>query len=319
MNDKVSVIMSVYKESKSELKSSIDSIINQTYKNIEFIIVIDNPEEQWRIDFIKEYSDSRIQIIVNKKNIGLPKSLNKALAKCTGQYIARMDADDIAMPKRIEKQVAYLKRTGYDMCGANVTCFIDKESFKDIKFPETPENVKKLLYIKNCVAHPTYLVKKEVYKKLNGYSNIFSCEDYDFLLRAVNNQILIGNVQEILLKYRISPQSISRKNAGKQELIADFLKKYYKKNKAVDVTEEMIANYLESDKFKRNLKSYDRYWGMKNTRSKYKEKKGFMYYLYTLLLIINFRHSIKEVYRKIYEKCIFVNEKREKNDGKKNI
>ncbi len=302
MSKKISVVMSIYKESKGELSSAIESILNQTYDNFEFIIVVDNPEEEWRIDLVKDYKDSRIKLLINKKNIGLPKSLNKALKECTGDYIARMDADDIAMPERLEKQVKYLQSTGYDMCGANVTCFIDGKNFKDIKFPEKAPNVKKLLFVKNCVAHPTYLVKKEVYKKLNGYNNIFSCEDYDFLLRAVNNGVLIGNVPEILLRYRISPQSISRKNAGKQELIADYLRKYYKNNKDSDVTEEMISEYLETRKYKKNLKSYDKYWGMKNTRSKYKENKGLTYYWYTFLLIVNFRHSIKEVYRKVCEK-----------------
>lgn len=318
MKEKISVIMSVYKESKNELKLAIDSILNQTYSNLEFIIIVDNPEEKWRIDFIKSYNDKRINLIVNKKNIGLPASLNKALSKCTGKYIARMDADDISLPNRLEKQINFLNQNNYDMCGSNVTCFIDGDNFKDIQFPQTNNAIKKLLFVKNCVSHPTYLVKKEVYKKLNGYNNIFSCEDYDFLLRATNQNITIGNVQQILLRYRISPNSISRKNAGKQELIADYLKKYYKNNKNTEVTEQMINDYLSSSKYQKNLKSYDKYWSMKNTRSKYKEHKGIIYYWYTFLLIINIRHSIKEIYRKLYEKYIFINEKREKNTNEKN-
>lgn len=302
MSKKISVVMSIYKESKDELSSAIESILNQTYDDFEFIIIVDNPDDEWRIDLVKDYKDSRIKLFINEKNIGLPKSLNKALKQCTGDYIARMDADDIALPERLQKQIEYLEKTGYGICGAYITCFIDGKNFKDVKFPEKAADVKKLLFVKNCVAHPTYLVRKEVYQKLNGYSNIFSCEDYDFLLRAVNCGVLIGNVPEVLLRYRISPNSISRKNAGKQELIADYLRRYYKKNKDSEVTEEMISDYLDSTKYKKNLKSYDRYWGMKNTRSKYKEKKSFTYYWYTFLLIINIRHSIKEIYRKVVEK-----------------
>lgn len=304
MKEKVSVIMSIYKESENELKSSIESILNQTYSNLELIIVVDNPGEKWRIDFLKSYEDSRIKIIINEKNIGLPKSLNKALKNATGEYIARMDADDIALPSRLEKQYSFLKETGYDMCGSNVTCFIDNANFKEIVFPRKTENVKKLLFIKNCVSHPTYFVKKKVYENLNGYNDVFSCEDYDFLLRAIGNDITIGNVQDILLRYRISPQSISRKNAGKQELIAKYLRKYYKKNPLGEVTEKMLKEYLDSNKFKRNLKSYDYYWGMKNTRSKYKENKGIKYYYYTILLVLNIKHSAKEICRKLYENRI---------------
>lgn len=310
MKEKVSVLMSIYKESEIELKSSIESILNQTYSNIEFIIVVDYPDEKWRIDLIQSYNDKRIKLIINEKNQGLPKSLNIALKNATGEYIARMDADDIALANRFEMQYEFLKQTGYDMCGANVTCFIDNDNFKDIVFPRNAENVKKLLFIKNCVSHPTYFAKRNVYEKLKGYNNIFSCEDYDFLLRTISNNISIGNTQEILLRYRISPQSISRKNAGKQELIAIFLRKHYKNNPLVNVTEEMINEYVNSKAFKKKLKSFDYYWGMKNTRSKYKENKGFKYYFYTILLIFNFKHSFKEIYRKVYEKIIFKRELR---------
>lgn len=308
MCEKISVIMSIYKESENELKSSIESILNQSYKNLEFIIIIDNPEEKWRINFLKSYKDERIKIIVNKKNIGLTNSLNKALKKVSGEFVARMDADDISLPNRLEKQYEFLKNTGYDMCGANVACFIDGSDFKNIKFPEKSESVNKLLFVKNCVSHPTFFVKRKIYEDLNGYNNIFACEDYDFLLRAIKKDVKIGNVQEILLRYRISPQSISRKNAGKQELIAKFLRNFYKKNDVNCVTENMIQSYIDSNKFKRKLKSFDYYWGMKNTRSKYKEKKGLRYYIYTLLLIFNLKHSIREIYVKLYERKISKNE-----------
>lgn len=310
MHEKISVIMSIYKESEKELRASIESILNQTYKNLEFIIIVDNPEEEWRINLLKSYKDKRLKIIVNEQNIGLTNSLNKALKNVTGKFVARMDADDISLTNRLEKQYEFLKNTGYDMCGANVACFIDGPDFKNIEFPEKSESINKLLFVKNCVSHPTFFVKREIYKKLNGYNDIFACEDYDFLLRAIKKNVKIGNVQEILLRYRISPQSISRKNAGKQELIAKYLRRFYKKNEINFVTENMIQSYIESNEYKKKLKSFDYYWRMKNTRSKYKEKKGFKYYIYTILLILNFKHSIREIYVKIYEKNILRRNKR---------
>ena len=105
MMKKISVLMTVYKEKENELKESFESIINQTYKNLEIIVVFDYPDEPWRIDFIKKYNDSRVKIIVNKKNIGLPLSLNKALKYVTGDYIARMDSDDVSTLDRFEKQI----------------------------------------------------------------------------------------------------------------------------------------------------------------------------------------------------------------------
>lgn len=316
MNEKISVIMSIYNENEIELKSSIESILNQTYKNIEFIIVIDNPIERWRIDFVKSYSDKRIKVIVNEKNIGLPKSLNIALKHATGSYVARMDADDISILTRLEKQYNFLKSTGYDMCGANVECLIDDEVVGKIIFPRKSANVKKMLFIKNCVSHPTFFAKKEVYDKLDGYSDIFSCEDYDFLLRAVCHDVLIGNVQEILLKYRINQRSISRLNAGKQELIAELLRKFYKKNKFNKLNKEIIDNYLMSKKFKKNINEYNYYWKMKNERSKYKRNKGIKYIFYTILLILDFKHSFKDIYIKLYEKKIIKSELKDNYDAK---
>ena len=306
MQEKISVIMSVYKESKEELRQSIESIINQSYKNIEFIIIIDNPEEKWREKYIKNINDQRIKLIINPKNIGLPKSLNKGIAVATGKYIARMDADDISLYTRLEDQLKFLKDTNCDICGANVTCFINGKDFKTIQFPSNPSKVTKLLYIKNCVSHPTYFAKKEVYEKLKGYNNIFSCEDYDFLLRCVQNNIKIGNCPKVLLRYRISPGSISRKNPGRQELIAEYLRKFYKKHFKEIVTEQMINDYTMSKEFNKKLHSYDKYWGLKNERSKYKEKKGIKYYWLTLMLIINLKHSVKEIYIKLYEKIIMI-------------
>ena len=79
MNSIISVIMSVYKESKDQLKASIDSILNQTYRDFEFIIILDNPGEAWRKNFIESYDDNRIKFFINEKNIGLTRSLNRAL------------------------------------------------------------------------------------------------------------------------------------------------------------------------------------------------------------------------------------------------
>ena len=101
--DKVSVIMSTYKEPIEWIQQSVDSILNQTYKNLEFIIIVDNPEYAELVSLLNDYADSddRISVVVNNNNIGLVKSLNKALSFCTGEYVARMDADDISLPERL--------------------------------------------------------------------------------------------------------------------------------------------------------------------------------------------------------------------------
>lgn len=309
MDDKISVIMSVYKEKEDELKQSIESILNQTYKNFEFIIVIDFPEEKWREEVIKNYNDSRIKLIINKKNIGLTQSLNVALKEATGKYIARMDADDISIIDRFEKQLNFLKETNYDLCGGYVQCFYNGENQKLVKCPVNPKNVAKILKVKNCIVHPTWFGKKNVFDELNGYRDIFACEDYDFLIRAILNGFKISNVNEVILNYRLSLTSISRENPGRQELTAVYLRNNYKKNKIVSI-EEFNA-YLESDEYNKNLKSYNNFRKNKDIWERYKNHKFPKYYLYGLMLTLNIKHSIREIYKVLYSKYINTIDRRE--------
>ena len=118
----VSVIMSVFKEPQEYLKHSIDSILTQSFKDFEFIIICDNPSDKNICNFLKVYKsiDYRIKLVINPTNMGLTKSLNIGLKLASGKYIARMDADDICMHERLYKQVAYLENNPeISVCGTN--------------------------------------------------------------------------------------------------------------------------------------------------------------------------------------------------------
>lgn len=311
MKEKISVLMSVYNENEQELKESIESILNQTYENIEFIIVIDKPEDTWRIDFIKKYNNPKIKMIINETNIGLPESLNVALENATGEYIARMDADDISDINRLKLQIEFLKKYNYDLCGSNVQYFSKEGNQQIVIFPQYNKNVKKLLKFKNCVLHSTWLGKVYVFRSLNGYRNIFACEDYDFLLRAESNNFLIGNVQEILLKIRLTENSISRSNSGKQELIAEFLNKNFRNKK--NITVEDVNNFIISGDFNKRLKRRDHYSRLKDKRAKFRKDKFPKYYLYTILLLINIQYALKDIAKKIYFKYMIIKENKERS------
>ena len=116
----VSVLMSTYNESELELRLAIESILNQTYRNIEFIIVSDNPQNTMLQNIINEYQkkDRRIKVILNNENLGLPRSLNKGIEQARGKYIARMDADDISLPNRIEEEMDFMLINNLDMVAA---------------------------------------------------------------------------------------------------------------------------------------------------------------------------------------------------------
>ena len=117
--DKVSIVMSTYNERLDHLSLAIESIIKQTYKNIEFIILLDNPQNRSIKRLVQSYAekDYRIKIIANKKNIGLTASLNKGFRLASGNYFARMDADDISDCERIDYELIYLKKENVDLVG----------------------------------------------------------------------------------------------------------------------------------------------------------------------------------------------------------
>lgn len=305
---KISVLMTVYKENEEELKESFESIINQTYKNLEIIIVIDSPDESWRKEFIEKYNDKRVKLIINEKNIGLPLSLNKAIKIATGDYYARMDADDISTLDRFEKQLKYIEEENCDLVGSYMQYFYEGKDQQLGIYPIKSENIYKLLKYKSCVLHPTWFAKPEVFKKLNGYRNIFSCEDYDFLLRASLSGFKLANYPEVLYKCRLSPNSISRSNTGRQELISELLRSGYRKGKII--SEQEIENFINSEKYEKRIKSYNNYGEMKNKRARYRANKFPMFYIYSILLLLNLKYSIKDTKVKIYNKYILLKDKK---------
>ena len=293
---KISVIMAVYKESKEELKMSIESILNQTYRNFEYIIILDNPDEEWRIDFIKSYKYKRIKLFVNKKNMGLVYSLNRGLKNATGDYIARMDADDISMDVRFEKQIAFLEENHLDLCGSQFVTFIDKDDIDTIYNPIKSDDINSMLKYGTCIAHPSWFGKKNIFEKLEGYRDIPACEDYDFLIRAAMNGFMLGNCNEILLRYRLSPKSISRSNPGKQEVIANYVRNKYKKHTHFSMNE--FNEYIHSKKYEKDLKKYNNY--LKKVSNVKLSKNLITKFVHCILLLPN----INYVFRRIKVNCI---------------
>ena len=298
MNQKISVIMSVYKEPEDQLRASIESILNQTYKNFEFIIILDNPDESWRKDLIKSYNDERIKFYINKKNIGLTSSLNEALKYASCDYIARMDADDISLPNRLEKQMKLMKSSGCDMCGACIECFDENGHSDIVKVPSDSKDINKALKVFNCVPHPTWLVKKDVYIKNNGYIDIYACEDYDFIIRAVLNGFKIVNSREVLLRYRLSQNGISRRLIAKQELNAEAVRAYYKKGKSISLNE--FNDYCASKKYNKKYIKYCDFYNNNNMRKNSKNifKKVYYTFLMGMHIIIFFKKLIKKIQEK---------------------
>lgn len=261
MSDLISVIMSTYNEKLEWIEESINSILEQTYKNIEFIIVLDNPKNKPLKDLLIAFSekDNRIKLIINNENMGLVRSLNIALQHCNGKYIARMDADDISYSQRLSLQKDFLEKNNLDFIFSGVK-LINENSFELYDTNNELLNsiiTKQLLEITNISNHPTWFLKAEIYKKLNGYRDIPYCEDYDFSLRCLISNVRIGKMDKNVLKYRVRSSSISRSNSLEQYLNSKSLRKLYKENKLNNINEvekflnhnKILANNVEKEKF----------------------------------------------------------------------
>ena len=295
-----SVIMATYKESIECLKQSIESIINQTYNDFEFIIILDNPDNKEHIAFINDYvcKDERIKFYINDKNMGLTNTLNRGLKLAEGKYICRMDADDISELYRMEHQKKYLEENDFDLIGG-ISQMIDEDGNTIYSIKKVPTNFKK---IKKCIkynqviSHPTWFGKKEVFDKLNGYRNMPLCEDYDFTLRAILQGFKISNVNECVLKYRMTKDSISRSNLFEQYLFARYITKQYSEGKVSEVEEAKayVKKNLSDKNAKRYLKGNERF---NNALNNLEEKQYFQFIANGIALLFTSKYYLDKIFR----------------------
>lgn len=260
----ISVLLCTYNESLKYLKLSIESILSQTYTNIQLIIVNDNPKREDMADLLASYAreDSRIKYIVNSSNIGLVGSLNIGLKNAVGEFIARMDADDIATRDRLEKQLEFLKIKNYDLVGCNaIKIDEDGKEIGCLNVPTAFEKIKEYQLYGGCVLHPTWLGKREVFEKLKGYRSVYACEDFDFILRAIQNGFKIGNMPTYGLYYRIRTGSVSSKANIRQKLTMYYL---IDNGAYLNVPSvEMLERYLNSVKYKDDFVTLEMYESVK--------------------------------------------------------
>lgn len=230
MEPLVSVIMAAY-NSEKYISESIESILNQTYKNIEFIIVNDGSSDK-SLEIIKNYAykDNRIKVIDNKKNMGLVYCLNKGIKESTGKYIARMDSDDISVYDRIQRQVKYMEEnSNLTMSGGSAFVFRGKNKriHKLLNVPTGIDKVKSKLFFENCFIHPTVIIKRDDLVRHNlSYDNIKGAEDIDLWLRMLNLNLKFDNINQPLLYYRLSSTSITSKENKNIENRYEVFKQY---------------------------------------------------------------------------------------------
>lgn len=223
---KISVVMAVY-NTANYLAEAIDSILQQTFPDFEFII-IDDKSTDHTAQILEHFAaqDSRIIVVSNEKNIGLPASLNIGLELAKGEYIARMDGDDISLPQRFERQVHFMdNHHNVGVCGTWTKIFGEIQSHH--RPPRDDAMIKSILFFGSSLPHPTVFIRRELLQKHNiKYDPTFLvAQDYKLWVEA-SPYTTFANIQEVLLHYRshstqagIGKKQLQLTNASRTRLV----------------------------------------------------------------------------------------------------
>tara|TARA_B100000508_G_C11457398_1_gene277435 strand:- start:860 stop:1855 length:996 start_codon:yes stop_codon:yes gene_type:complete len=217
--DLISIVLPCYNGEKF-IETSIGSIQQQSHQEFELIVIDDgSTDDSFLICKNLAEKDPRIRLIKNDRNQGLIYTLNKGISLANGIYIARMDADDLSHPKRLEKQLHYLKEhPEIDILGTDVKVIDQKDNHikSSSKICFSPSAIKFSAYFAQPLVHGSILAKSAVLKKHNYAAEYIHCEDYELWLRLLSKGHKIANLDSKLYFYRVNSESVSNKNEDVQ-------------------------------------------------------------------------------------------------------
>lgn len=208
----VIVLLPVY-NAAGFIAQTIESILAQTFTDFELLLINDGSSDE-SVKIIEQFTDPRIRLVHNERNLGLIETLNRGAALARGKYIARMDADDVALPQRLEKQVNFLEQhSGIHVVAAFVD-FINTDgevtgSWSTDRAANTEAAIQAMMPQTNCIAHPAVMIRTETLRQFLYSPAQKGAEDYDLWLRMLAAGKHIAKIEEVLLHYRIHPASIT--------------------------------------------------------------------------------------------------------------
>jgi glycosyltransferase involved in cell wall biosynthesis len=223
----VSIVMSTYNDERS-LEKSIESILNQTLDNFEFIIINDGSTDNSNL-IIQKYADLDSRIIyIDQHNKGLTRSLNIGIKTARGQYIARQDADDISLPNRLSQQIHWLENYNYDFCCSRAILNKTKRTTPKITFYFSHTLI--ALY-KNPFIHGTFVIKKFLLDKIGGYDEHFTyAQDYKLIIDLINISARIKKIPSPLYILGEQKNRISIAHLNEQNIYSKEIQKIYYNN-----------------------------------------------------------------------------------------
>lgn len=216
MTPRISVLLPVY-NGQRYIRAAIDSVLSQTYRDFELLVIDDgSTDSTGRI--VNSFDDSRIRLVKNKKRLKLSGALNRGLDLARGPYVARMDADDVSFPDRLEIQSAYLDRyPGLGICGSHTHVFGMKK-WEIHRAPLGRNHVKAHMLFDNPFVHPAVMLRKGFFDRygLRYNGDYYPTEDYELWSRALN-YFPGDNIDRVLLKYRLHAASMTRSDWNKMD------------------------------------------------------------------------------------------------------
>jgi glycosyltransferase involved in cell wall biosynthesis len=245
----LSVIMCVY-NGESFLKEAVESVLRQTYASFEFIVVNDGSTDR-SSEILASFDDPRIKKIDNNGNLGLIRSLNLGLDLAKGEFIARMDADDICAPDRLQKQMSFLKDNhDIGVCGTWLKIVGEEASYE---FPTTHDEIIAALLEYNSMAHPSVMFRTKVLKDsgLRYDLGFPGAEDYELWSRLIF-LTRFANIPETLLFYRRHGQQVTQNKKKLVEVSSGRIKLGLLKSLDIEPTEResMVHLFLFNDQFR---------------------------------------------------------------------
>lgn len=288
----VSVLIPVYNVEKF-IESAIQSISNQTYNNIEIIVVDDGSTDDTLLILEKiKLRETRLKLFKNDFNSGIVKTLNFGISKCKGDYIMRMDGDDLCDEQKVKKQLDFLiENPTIDLVGCNIYS-IDEQNNKLNKI-ELSQNVSctnRILLLTSPVLH-IWMCKKEIYTALEGYRELGGSEDYDFLLRMKTMGYNFTNLPFYGYSVRIREGNSQTSNGLRQRKIVYYIRKLYKerimtKSNNDSLNEDDKNNYIKFSSFHQKLHNTSVKFTNKAMVCRM-QKKYFLFIYYAILSCIS--------------------------------
>ncbi|TRY30827.1 glycosyltransferase [Aliiglaciecola sp. M165] len=276
----IDVVMACYREPIPWLSNAIDSILTQSETRFKFVIVLDDPDNLEIKNCLSSFQaqDDRIEVIINEQNLGLAASLNRAIQASSSPFIARMDADDISLPERLKIQLDYLNANPeYALIGSAIENIDENQTVLGIKtFESKPALLKKMIPFCSVACHPTWMFRRQDYDDVQGYRNLSTAQDYDFLYRLIDANKRITNLPQPLVKYRIHNSSITsgmslkrykirryihdmhqdRVRYGKDEFSEEILQSYVAQAKASKTISKLLTKLRQAEEKQSPLKIF---------------------------------------------------------------